>query len=449
MHKTFLHQGCAAGRQDGVALHFADAHGAPAFAVAPGEGLAGVALASTDRPCLDLVLHRVLEELVEALADVDVRYELFTCGAVDHALLACGCKPVVDHLPAELGVECVEAVLATQAERRSVVELALECSHAPCDELDHLAHGHARGNRVGVDEEVGGDPRPHLERHVDFLGDHADGALLGAAGRELVTHLRTSDVAHLDAHEPLVVLGHADEHLVHDAALVLGQIHRVVFLNLMSPYEGHPHFSDDAVPGAEDGTDLGRPVRENVAVAGRRFALAEFHGWQLDHVRHCAHLLLHDLVRRVLGVHEQASVDRRLLDHKGVFLVVGVCEDGHGNGDAWGGTGESDHAVDLGFKQGACRVRQDARLGIEPIGVVFVVYAYGLLAHARLEDIARSLIVVGERDDRGADAEHGGGIKLAMRVRLALGGLFQHQRCGSLWRGWEQVRDKLSDKDAL
>ena len=48
--------------------------------------------------------------------------------------------------------------------------------------------------------------------------------------------------------------------------------------------------------------------------------------------------------------------------------------------------------------------------------------AHGLLAHGRLVGVPGALVVIGEGDDAGADAEDHGGVDLAVDPRLAVAG---------------------------
>lgn len=61
-------------------------------------------------------------------------------------------------------------------------------SYLAGDELNHLSHGHARRETVGVHDEVGADARIR-EGHVLLGNDDAAHPLLSVSRRELVAHL--------------------------------------------------------------------------------------------------------------------------------------------------------------------------------------------------------------------------------------------------------------------
>ena len=57
---------------------------------------------------------------------------------------------------------------------------------------------------------------------------------------------------------------------------------------------------------------------------------------------------------------------------------------------------------------------------VHPDVKVCDVDAHGLLAHGRLVGVPGALVVIGEGDDAGADAEDHGGVDLAVGPRLAV-----------------------------
>ena len=59
---------------------------------------------------------------------------------------------------------------------------------------------------------------------------------------------------------------------------------------------------------------------------------------------------------------------------------------------------------------------------VHPDVKVCDVYAHGLLAHGRLVGVPGALVVIGEGDYAGADAEDHGGVDLAVGPRLAVAG---------------------------
>ena len=193
-----------------VALHLAEAQTAVARSAL--HGLSVEDLDGSARPRVYLVVDHVLEALIVGRSEEDLRVELAAGEAVVHDLVAA-------QLVVVAGEELGDLVHGDGVvEGRRVAYFALVGAHLRLNALDQVTDGHATGNGVRVDDEIGRDALAR-EGHVLHAIEHAAGALLTVTRGELVADLRRLDGAHLDFDELVALVAHAHEHLVDDARL--------------------------------------------------------------------------------------------------------------------------------------------------------------------------------------------------------------------------------------
>mmetsp|Transcript_33705 Transcript_33705/g.69615 ORF Transcript_33705/g.69615 Transcript_33705/m.69615 type:complete len:230 (+) Transcript_33705:886-1575(+) len=225
------------------------------------------------------------------------------------ALVASAVKHVGDVLDVDL------------VEGRRVALVARQAPHLAEEGLDEMADGHAGGDGVGVDDEVGADALAR-ERHVVLPVRDSDRALLPVAGGELVADLWNAHRPHLDLDEALsgLVVG-SEQHLVDGAVLVvaeasggvaLGGLRRLVVLVLLRHQR---RLADDDISVADVLPGVHEPVHVQLVVVhaagGRAELLAE---GPLERL-HAQRLLTLRLVRVAAVEHgaEEAAVDGRLV----------------------------------------------------------------------------------------------------------------------------------------
>ena len=169
---------------------------------------------------MDLVVHEVLQALVEGGAHEDARLHASSGVSVVEDLVA--------SLLVALVVQLVGDVLHRHvAERRAVALARLQRRDLAEQTLDELSDGHTRRNGVRVHDDVG-DDAVLGEGHVFLPIRHSDRSLLPVSRAQLVSDLRDSHRAHFHLHEAEALLVGGQHHLVHDAALRVAQPRAVV-----------------------------------------------------------------------------------------------------------------------------------------------------------------------------------------------------------------------------
>ncbi|GIX64653.1 uncharacterized protein BcabD6B2_40880 [Babesia caballi] len=400
-------------RDHAVALHLAEAQ--PAV---PGAPLGGLPRQHRHRPPgagVDLVLHHVLEPLVVGGPDEDLAH---------------------DHLAGEAAVQRLVAVLAVAAleepvrhllhrqlgEGRRVALHAAAGADLPHEALDQVADGHAAGHGVGVHDDVRVDALAG-EGHVLRPVGHPDGALLPVPAGELVADLRHPDGPDLDLGE-LGALGvggeqHRVDHAVLARPQAAGAVHPQILVLLVVARRRPP---DDNVVAQHPAARLHQPVGVELRVVPPLHADARRGVRPLEPLDHRApHVLLLAHVRPVERAPKQPPVDRGLVHDETVLLVVPrVTHDGHYGVDARGQLPEPQELHGSGAHQRLLRVVEQVAQRVHPEVEVGRVHPHGLLAHGALVRVARRLVLVGEGDDGGADAQNHGRVDLAVRVGAAV-----------------------------
>ena len=368
----------------------------------------------------------MVQALVEDAADEDVSGVGFTGLSVDHALTAGVIEAVADE-----GV--AQAALLLTAEGGAVDAAAFHGADLATDHLEDVGDGHARRNRVRVDDEV----RHHAvfgERHVLRLKEATNHALLTVAGRELVADFGHLVAAHDDAHQAAAVQGFGHVDVVHVAHFSMTNEHRglTAFLGLQEgptarlfEEAGRAGLADEHVATGQVGFRDGQTVAFEVLVG--RFGLEA-----LDLLERGARLLdFFDLTAgealslRVVGAVEgratEGTLNRPTVHDDGVLHVVAVQRhDGHDEVLTTGALVEARGAHRIGLGDRAVRVVQDVGAGVGSQSVVGAGQSEGLLHHRRTAGHARCGVVLRVRDERRADTEHQLWVNLTVGVLVAV-----------------------------
>mmetsp|Transcript_16479 Transcript_16479/g.64296 ORF Transcript_16479/g.64296 Transcript_16479/m.64296 type:complete len:1268 (+) Transcript_16479:614-4417(+) len=405
---------------DAIALHLSEAEAAVARPAL--HGLAREVLQGAARARVDLVVHHVLEALIVGGPDEEVRLQLPAgVAVVEHFVAVALVAAVVEHHRDLVGRE-------GRVEGGGVALFAGVGRQLAEEAFNQLTDGHTRGNGVRVDDEVRRDAL-HREGHVVLAVGDADRSLLAVARRELVSDLRRAHRAHAHVDQLVAVLGRRDHHLVHDAVLAAPQGHRGVLLGVARSLrlevvaavrrDGGGLADDDVVARhlyarRDEAVLLELGVG---AVQDRRLRVG--HLVRLDRLA-CALQLV------PVGAHEdgaeEAAVDGRLVHDDRILLVVArVAGDCHDAVLSCRQAAELEELHRARDNQRLLRVPEDVRHRVHAQLEVGDVHAHSLLAHSRLVGIARTLVVVGEGNDRAADAEDHRGVDLAVRERRVRG----------------------------
>mmetsp|Transcript_49801 Transcript_49801/g.119416 ORF Transcript_49801/g.119416 Transcript_49801/m.119416 type:complete len:220 (-) Transcript_49801:872-1531(-) len=161
-----------------------------------------------------LIIGRPEEDhCVEGLAGVAVVQPLVAVSLV---------PPLMQHVTHVLHVDLIEGSGISLIPRETP-NLAEDC-------LNQMTDCHARGDSVGVDNEVRRDALS-TEGHVVHSVRHTNSPLLTVAGSKLVTDLRNPHSPNLDLHESLPrLIVCCNQHLINRASLVVPKPRRSVSL---------------------------------------------------------------------------------------------------------------------------------------------------------------------------------------------------------------------------
>ena len=384
----------------------------PAIAAAPLRRLPRQIHHRPNGPAVLLVVHHVLQALVECGTDEHARLNLLSRQPVVHQLVAVALVPQLHQLsPNGFNVQF--------AERRAVSEQAqLHQNHAQ-QRLFQLTDRHARRNGVRVDDDVGTQPL-RRERHVAFRDDVAQRALLPVPRAELVPDDRLSQSAHLHLANA-VPLPIPLQEIAVNVGLLVRAIRAALILVFQHfggvvPVDRHHLRNDDVAV-------LHQRVFRHHALGIHFFIIPEFHALGFGGVGLAAHLFIPvDLLVLVLfGVvnHrlKQAAINGALVHQHAVLLVVArVRHDRHDDGPPRRNLVQLEHAHDARVHQRTRRVRHHVRRLVHALVKIGHVHAHRLLGHRRLVRVPRRLVVLRKRDAGRNHSENGAGMNLAVRV---------------------------------
>mmetsp|Transcript_9755 Transcript_9755/g.24806 ORF Transcript_9755/g.24806 Transcript_9755/m.24806 type:complete len:257 (+) Transcript_9755:1606-2376(+) len=165
---------------------------------------------------MHLVQHHVLQLLVVDGPHEDVRLQRLAGDPAREVVLPAVAEAVV-HQRLGDGLRVVRQPRRL-AERSAIVEPPAEDARLGAQQLDHLAHRHARGEAVRVHDEV----RAHArlaEGQVLLPHDGAHHTLLPVPAAELVAELRAARVADQNLDVELVLVVGGQQHAVNHALL--------------------------------------------------------------------------------------------------------------------------------------------------------------------------------------------------------------------------------------
>jgi hypothetical protein len=140
---------------------------------------------------------------------------------------------------------------------------------------------------------------------------------------------------------------------------------------------------------------------------------------------------------------EESSFDGGSVYDDGILLVVsGVAENGNNRIDAGGQLSEAQVLHGACRDQRFLRVLQDVGQSVHPDVEVGNVHSHGLFTHGALVSVTRRLVVIGKRNNRGANSQNHGRMNLAMRVRRTVGvfTLDKQSKTFNGWMGWGRER---------
>eukprot|EP00754_Rhynchopus_humris_P041554 Rhum_TRINITY_DN25108_c0_g1::Rhum_TRINITY_DN25108_c0_g1_i1::g.181333::m.181333 len=420
VEKPLLHPRRRSVRNHAVALHLSE----PQTAVLRPtlRRLLGQTLQGTACPGMDLVLYHVLQALVVRRSQEDLVFERQPGVSAVHHFVATKLVPKTVQLLANfLNVETVD-------ERRGISFNTLAAGHLAEKRLEQVSDCHARRDGVGVHDDVRHNALLR-ERHVFLAEADTQRPLLTVAAAELVADLRDTDGPHLDLHEAVAALVGGEHHTVDDTTFGHTQAHRRVLVLVLRL---HRHvglrqrrsLADNDVATGHTRPGHGQTVLVQLVVRRPLQALRHLRVRLRELLASARPQLLRGLVavRAIEAGTEEAAVDGAAVHDDTVLLVVpGVARDGH-NGVVPGGQVVRVHVTHrLRTSKRLVRVVKHVRCGVVASKEVADVHAHGLLAHRGLVRVPRRLVVVGEGDNRGTDAEDHGRMDFAMSVRGVLG----------------------------
>jgi hypothetical protein len=177
---------------DAISLHFSESESSVASSAF--QGLASELGDGTATARVDLVVHHVLETLIVGGAQKDAGRHESASVAVKHGLVS-------SLLIARL-VQLRRNVFHRVLRKGSCVSFSaiLHRRHFAQQTLNQLSNGHARRNRVRIDDEIRRN-RLHREGHVFLAIRDAHSSLLTVASSKLVSNLRSANSSNANLFE--------------------------------------------------------------------------------------------------------------------------------------------------------------------------------------------------------------------------------------------------------
>mmetsp|Transcript_4905 Transcript_4905/g.8982 ORF Transcript_4905/g.8982 Transcript_4905/m.8982 type:complete len:207 (+) Transcript_4905:1372-1992(+) len=172
-------------RKKRVSLHLSETN--PSSKLPSLDGLTCQIVDGSDGSHLELVTDHVTQPLVVDQPNVDVAGHLLSSYSTDHLLLAQFGKALLLQIVPEI-VDWIRRLTIRSLERRGIDELTFQGSGLGNETLDEHSNGHARGEGVWVDDEVGANAGGGAVRHIDIGPKNGQHTLLPVATTELVSN---------------------------------------------------------------------------------------------------------------------------------------------------------------------------------------------------------------------------------------------------------------------
>mmetsp|Transcript_11227 Transcript_11227/g.69336 ORF Transcript_11227/g.69336 Transcript_11227/m.69336 type:complete len:386 (-) Transcript_11227:2198-3355(-) len=360
----------------------------------PGKNLNGT---TTTR--VNFVVYHMFQALVVRGAHEDLGVQPATSVSIVHHFVSTRLKTMTMELRRYV-IDC------HVCERRGVPFFPFKHSHLAHEALHQLTDGHARGDRMRIDNDIRCDPFCG-EWHVLLRVRHADGTLLTVPAGKLVADLRDAYGPNPHFHKTQALIIGSDQNLVNDSGVT--PFHGSAQVSLRVPLahawyvvrHGNSLPDDDVFP-RDACTWRDQPILIQLVVRPHTHPQRVFPGrtFQLF-TNHSAHLLLLFIAICFVGRRaKQTSVNGGLVHDQGVFLVV-PSVNGNGNTNILACRKIPEVQVLHGLRndQGLLWVEKHVTQGVEAQIVICDIDAHGLLAHGRLVRITWGLVVIWEGDD--------------------------------------------------
>mmetsp|Transcript_4384 Transcript_4384/g.10739 ORF Transcript_4384/g.10739 Transcript_4384/m.10739 type:complete len:763 (+) Transcript_4384:725-3013(+) len=306
---------------------------------------------------------------------------------------------------------------------------------------------HSRRDSVGIDDDIRADAF-RRERHVLLSVKHAHRTLLPMATGKLVSDLRDANGPDADLHEASSGLIGGNHDLVDDARLRRLCGNREILLRFRGERRHDNFLAADFRPWNRP--EVGRfphehIVRGNACSFGHKtirlelFVRPGLHAEAFPRVRNLECFRLssespHLFVCKRPEVHraEQTAIDRALVHDHGILLVEArVTRNGDHGVDTRGQHPEFQVLHRSGDANRLLRVVEHVCHGIHSQGVIRDVHTHGLLAHRGLVGVTRRLVVIRERNNRGANTKNHRRVNFAVSPRASVDGVLEviHGHC--------------------
>mmetsp|Transcript_4817 Transcript_4817/g.13483 ORF Transcript_4817/g.13483 Transcript_4817/m.13483 type:complete len:410 (-) Transcript_4817:2321-3550(-) len=321
--ETVFEECCGSVRDDTVTFHFPKPQ--TTIACSTLRGLPGQHLYRTTRPTMDFVIHHVAEALVVGRPDKNFGGKRLTRVPVVERFVAV----TVVTKPVQL-VRDVQYNVRLRGKGRCVTLKAQDGRDLPLKTLNQLSDGHARRNGVRVDNEVGCDSFTSV-RHILLAVRNPHCSLLTVTTGEFVPNLRNANGPDADFHKLVAVPVGREHDPVDNPRLAGAELDAAVAL--VRPLRAGSHFllheghrrglTDDDIPARDTSSRRREAVVVQFIVAGETHTIAGATDRLLKEFFHLGTaLLLKVAVRPVKDRAEETAIDRGLVHHDGIFLVI-------------------------------------------------------------------------------------------------------------------------------
>ena len=354
---------------------------------------------------MNLVAHHMLQTLIIGGVQEDHDFHLLSSKSVVHHFVTVALVPEIMELIGDI-------IDSLALERCRITFVTIQTSDLTQDSLDQMTNSHTRWNSVRVDNHVGNDSFTG-ERQIFLAISQATSSFLSVTTGKLVTDLRRLDSSHFDLDQSVHLFVGSQNDLINIAFLRVLQRHRPIFLRLSVQLLLRPlvklllrdrcHLADndivttDLCAGADDSIAVKLIIGAMLAPRGlERIRDAELFTWRKDF-----------LIGTVEDRSEESAIDRTLIQHDRIFLIVTrVGRNGNDRVTAGSQLFESKVLHRLRGDQRLLRVVEHVSQGVHSHLVVRGVHTHSLLAHRTLISVTGRLVMIREGDDGGTDSKN-------------------------------------------
>mmetsp|Transcript_10118 Transcript_10118/g.15281 ORF Transcript_10118/g.15281 Transcript_10118/m.15281 type:complete len:422 (-) Transcript_10118:326-1591(-) len=369
---------------------------------------------------MNLIIHHMLQPLIICGADKNLGREGHTG------------VPIVQHLVTVFLISVkmkslrkLVRHLGLRRERSSISLFSQQRGDLPQQTLNQLPNGHTRGNSVRIDNQIGSNTLA-CEGHVFWTIGNTHCSLLTVTTGKLVSNLRDTNRTYTNLHQSETFLVGRQHHTIDNSTLTCTQLNTSISLICLWGTITHILLRSLHLRGLPNDNITPRNSRSwgnqsiffQLLVTTMPKTRAIIRVRLLEKLFHLyPPLLLRCSIRTIENRAEESTINRGLIHHNRIFLVIPRVTHNRNHTVLTGGEATEVEVLHV-FRchKGFLWVVQNVGQGIHSELVVGDVNSHRLFTHSRLICVTRRLVVIGEGNDRGTDSQNHRRVNFTMGV---------------------------------